>query len=314
MPAYIVRRCLGLVPVLFFLSLVVFAMQYLLPGDPVAVVVGQTTIDREVEQRIRHDLWLDRPLPVRYAHWLWGTVRGDLGRSYRSNEKVLNLIRARVPVTLTLAGAAWLVGLIGIPLGIIAATHHNRRLDIGPSMISVLGISVPSFWLAILLIWLFGVHLHWLPPSGYTSLTTDPVDAVRHLILPAITLGVAGAAVTMRQTRSAMLEVLRQDYINTARSKGLAERRVIGRHALKNALLPVATLLGLQVARLLGGAVVIEQVFAIPGLGRLAVSSINLREVQIVQGVVMMAACMVLLCNLAVDVLYVVLDPRIRPN
>jgi peptide/nickel transport system permease protein len=312
MTAYLTRRLLSLLPVLLFLSIVLFAMQYVLPGDPVAVIVGQTTIDPQVEQQIRRDLLLDRPLPVQYGHWLWGALHGDLGRSYRSHEPVLTLIRARIPVTLQLAGAAWLIGLIGIPLGVIAATHHNQRLDVGASVVSLLGISVPSFWLGILLIWLFGVRLHWLPPSGYTSLTSDPIDGLRHLALPAITLGVAAAAVIMRQTRSAMLEVLRQDFVTTARAKGLEERRVISRHALKNALLPVVTLLGLQVARLLGGTVVIEQVFAIPGLGRLAVSSINLREVQIVQGVVMVAACAVLLCNLVVDMLYVVLDPRIR--
>ena len=312
MSTYVLRRLLTILPVLLFLSMVLFALQYVLPGDPVAVVLGETAVDPQVEAQIREDLMLDRPLPVQYGHWLWRVLHGDLGRSYRSNESVLSLVRVRIPVTLQLAVAAWFVGLIGIPLGVLAATHHNGRLDIGTSVVSLLGITVPSFWLGILLIWLFGVRLHWLPPSGYASIFEDPGDAVRRLALPAITLGVAAAAVIMRQTRSAMLEVLRQDFVTTARAKGLRERRVISRHALKNALLPVTTLLGLQVARLLGGTVVIEQVFAIPGLGRLAVSSIQLREVQVVQGVVLVVACMVLLTNLIVDMLYVVLDPRIR--
>lgn len=312
MSNYVTRRLLTFVPVLLFVSVVLFALQYVLPGDPVAVVLGQTAVDPQVEARIRRDLLLDRPLPVQYAHWLTRVLHGDLGRSYRSNETVLSLVRVRIPVTLQLATAAWFIGLVGIPLGVLAATHHNGRLDVGTSVVSLLGISVPSFWLGILLIWLFGVRLHWLPPSGYVSIFDHPMEAFRRMIMPALTLGVAAAAVIMRQTRSAMLEVMRQDFVTTARAKGLRERRVISRHALKNALLPVATLLGLQVARLLGGTVVIEQVFAIPGLGRLAVSSIQLREVQVVQGVVLVVACMVLLTNLVVDVLYVVLDPRIR--
>lgn len=312
MSRYIARRLLTTVPVLLFLSMVLFALQYVLPGDPVAVIVGETAVDPQVEQQIRRDLWLDRPLPMRYGHWLWQVLHGDFGRSYRSGEPVLELVRARIPVTLQLTAAAWFLGLIGIPLGVIAAINHNGRLDIGVSVISLLGITVPSFWLGILLIWLFAVRLQWLPPSGYVSVLEDPVDAMRLMILPAITLGVTAGAVIMRQTRSAMLEVLRQEYVTTARAKGLPAWRVITRHALKNALLPVTTLLGLQVARLLGGTVVIEQVFAIPGMGRLAVSSIQLREVQIVQGVVLVAACMVLLANLVVDVLYVVLDPRIH--
>ena len=314
MSAYILRRCLTILPVLLFLSMVLFALQYVLPGDPVAVVVGETAIDPAVEAQIRRDLLLDRPLPVQYGHWLWEVLQGNLGKSYRSNEAVLDLVRVRIPVTLQLAVAAWIVGLIGIPLGIIAATHHNGRLDIGTSVVALLGITLPSFWLGILLIWLFGVRLQWLPPSGYASFFSSPLEALRHLILPSATLGVAAAAVIMRQTRSAMLEVLRQDYVTTARAKGLLERRVITRHAVKNALLPVTTLLGLQVARLLGGTVVIEQVFAIPGLGRLAISSIQLREVQVVQGVVLVAACLVLVTNLVVDMLYVTLDPRIRAH
>jgi peptide/nickel transport system permease protein len=312
MTAYVFRRLISVIPVLLFLSITLFALQYVLPGDPVAVVVGETAIDPQVEAQIRRELLLDQPLPVRYAHWLWRVLHGDLGRSYRSNEPVLDLVRQRIPVTMQLTAAAWFVGLVGIPLGVIAATHHNGRLDMTVSVTSLLGITVPSFWLGILLIWLFAVQLRWLPPSGFVSIFENPADALPRMVLPAITLGVTAAAVLMRQTRSAMLEVIRQDYVRTARAKGLRERRVILRHALKNALLPVTTLLGLQVARLLGGAVVIEQVFAIPGLGRLAVSSIQLREVQVVQGVVLMAACIVLLANLIVDVAYVTLDPRIR--
>ncbi len=312
MSGYIARRVLTVIPVLLALSVVLFVLQYVLPGDPVAVIVGQTTVDPVVEAQIRRELLLDKPLVVQYGHWLWRAVHGDLGRSYRTKEPVLALVMDRFPVTLQLATAAWLVGLVGIPAGVLAATRHNSRLDVLASLVSLLGITVPSFWLGILLIWLFGVRLRWLPPSGYVSVLADPIQGLRHLVLPAVALGVAVAAIVMRQTRSAMLEVLRQDYVTTARAKGLAERSVIVRHALRNALLPVVTLLGLQIARLLGGTVVIEQVFAIPGMGRLAVSSIQLREVHIVQGVVLVAACVVLIANLVVDLLYVVLDPRIR--
>lgn len=312
MSGYVVRRFLAVVPVLLTLSIVLFVLQYVLPGDPLAVIVGETTVDPAVEAQIREELLLDKPLPVQYGHWLWRALHGDLGRSYRTKEPVLALVLDRFPVTLQLAIAAWLIGLIGIPAGVLAATHHNTRLDVLASVLSLLGITIPSFWLGILLIWLFGVRLQWLPPSGYTSVLVDPLDGTRHLVLPAVALGLAVAAVVMRQTRSAMLEVLRQEYVTTARAKGLAERSVIVRHALRNALLPVVTLLGLQIARLLGGTVVVEQVFAIPGMGRLAVSSIQLREVHIVQAVVLVAACVVLLANLVVDLLYVVLDPRIR--
>lgn len=312
MTSYAVRRLLALVPVLLFLTLISFVLLYVIPGDPVAVIEGQTTIDPQVAQQIRHELYLDKPLPIQYGHWLWQALHGDLGSSYRSHETVRSLLRQAIPVTVQLAFAGWLIGLIGIPLGVLAATHHNGRLDVGATVLSLLGVALPSFWLGILLIWLLAVRLQWLPSSGYVSIFSSPLSGLEHLVLPAVALGVATAAVLMRQTRSSMLEVLGQDFIRTARAKGVAERTVISRHALKTAILPVLTLLGLQVGRLLGGAVVIEQVFAIPGMGQLAVSSIELREEQIVQGVVLSAACMVLLANLVVDLAYVAFDPRIR--
>jgi peptide/nickel transport system permease protein len=309
---YLIRRLVSVLPVLFVVSVVVFSLIHLTPGDPVRIMLREEA-DPATAATLRRQLGLDRPLPVQYLAWLGRAVQGELGRSIRTRQPVAEAIRQRLPVTLTVAGAALVVGLgIGLPAGILAATRPNSALDVLATLTAVSGVSVPSFWLALLLILLFSLTLGWLPPLGWVSPGHDPAGALRSLILPAITLGTAIAAVVMRMTRSSLLEVLGLDYVRTARAKGLGERRVLLTHALQNALIPVATVVGLQAGALLGGAVITETIFALPGVGRLLVDAIFQRDFPVVQGVVLLLAVNFLVVNLLVDLAYAWLDPRIR--
>ena len=305
MHKYILRRLLYLIPVMFGVSLVVFTMMYFTPGDPARIMLGEAAPAEAVET-LREDLGLNDPFVVQYGNWIWNLVRhGDVGTSFRTRQPVTEMILERFPTTLQLATAGVVVSVvIGVPIGIISATKQYTVIDNVSMFVALLGVSMPNFWLAMLLILLFSVNLGWLPSSGLTSF--------QHLILPAITLGTGSAAVIARMTRSSMLEVIRQDYIRTARAKGQVESVVTNRHALKNALIPIITVIGLQFGGLLGGAVLTESVFSIPGVGRLMVESISARDFPVVQGGVLFIALTFSLINLLVDILYAFVDPRIK--
>jgi peptide/nickel transport system permease protein len=315
MKAYLLRRFVGMATVLLIVSMAVFGLMNFVPGDPIVARYGEdTTLTKEQEDALRRQYGLDKPLPIQYAAWLRGVVTLDFGRSITQRRPVSEMIAERLPVTLQVQGFAFVIILaLALPAGIIAAVFRNSLLDRVVSVAALAGVAMPGFWLGILLIMLFAVKLGWLPVSGYVSLASDPVEALRFLILPALTAALGGtAAVVMRQTRSSLLEVLDQDYVRTARSKGLPERRVIFAHALRNAMLPVATVLGLAIGQLLAGSVIIERIFTIPGMGRLAVDAIFQRDFPVIQAVVLLLAGMVVLANLVTDLAYAVLDPRIR--
>lgn len=312
MGAYIVRRLAQMVPVLLLVSVIVFSLLHLIPGDPALAMLGDQANPQAVAA-LHAKLGLDRPLPVQYLNWLGGVVRGDFGRSIRSNQPVSEAIAQRLPVTLELSIVSVAISLlIAIPAGIVAATKRNSRLDSTLTTFSMLGVSIPHFFMAILLIFAFSLHLGWLPPIGYKPILDDPVDNLKRMIMPAITLGTGLSAIVMRMTRSSLLEVLEKDYIRTARAKGLSEATTMRRHALKNALIPVVTIVGLQIGALLGGTIITETIFALPGIGRLLIDSIFQRDYPLVQGVVLFAALAYLLTNLLVDLEYAFLDPRIR--
>jgi peptide/nickel transport system permease protein len=310
---YIIRRALNAIPVLLFVSVGVFALTSL-TGDPVqALIGGDIASNPELEARLNHDLGLDKPLPIQYVNWLKSAAQGDLGRSIQTHRPVTEALRDRLPTTLQLAGAAWLIGIcISLPLGVLAAVRQNTWVDHAATVVALSGVAVPSFWMGLMFILLFGVWWKVLPPSGFVSLVDSPGDALKHLVLPALTLGLHQTGSLTRQMRSSMVEVLNQDYIRTARAKGLVERHVIISHGVRNAMLPVLTVLGLQAGALVGGTVVIEQVFAIPGMGRLALSSVLTHDIPVIQGFVLLAAFAVVFTNLITDLLYGVLDPRIR--
>jgi peptide/nickel transport system permease protein len=264
-------------------------------------------------QQMREDLGLNDPLPVQYGHWLGDLARGDLGRSFKDRASVGDNITGRIPITAQLGLMALFVAVcVGVPAGTIAAVKRNSPLDYCVTIVAMFGIAVPSFWFAMLLIWLFVVTLGWLPASGFVGIWEDPWPAIQHMLLPVAALGLTLAGSIMRYTRSSVLDVLNQDYVRTARSKGLNERTVIVRHALRNSLLPVVTVVGLQLGYLLGGSIIIENMFAIPGLGRLALDAINGRDYPTLQGVVLLFTVLVLVVNLLTDMSYAVLDPRIR--
>ncbi len=300
-----------MLPVLVLLSVGTFLLLRLAPGDPVRLMLGEDA-DAATVERIRSDLGLDRPLPVQYVIWVSRIVQGDLGRSIRTHQPVGEAILERVPVTLELAVLALALSLlIGVPAGVISATRPSSLADRAVSLVAVGGIAIPTFFLGLLLILLFSLRLGWLPTSGYVPLARDPVQNLRLMILPSIALGTALAAVVARQTRSSLLEVLGREYVVTARGKGLAEPLVVRRHALRNALIPVITVVGLQIGALLGGAVVTEVIFALPGLGRLIVQNIFSRDFPVVQGVVLVLGIVRLAANLLTDLAYGYLDPRI---
>ena len=309
---YLIRRLGSMVPVLLVVSVVVFSLIHLTPGDPVAIMLREEA-DPATADALRKALGLDRPLPIQYVTWLGRALRGELGRSIRTNQPVVEAIRERLPVTLNLAAAATVLALaVALPAGIVSAVRRNSIADITGTLAALSGVSLPNFWLAILLIFLFSLTLGWLPPLGYVSPAKDLWGGLRSLLLPAITLGTAMAAVVMRMTRSSLLEVLQLEFVRTARAKGLGEGRVLLRHALGNALIPVVTVVGLQAGALLGGAIITETIFALPGVGRLLVDAIFQRDFPIVQGVVLFLALNFLVVNLLVDLAYAGLDPRIR--
>jgi peptide/nickel transport system permease protein len=309
---FVGRRLLATAPLLLLVSVVVFSFVHVLPGDPAVLFLGEEA-DPATLARFRTRLGLDRPLPLQYADWLSRALRGDLGRSLRTNQPVTEAIVERLPVTLELLAAALVVSLaIAVPFGIVSAVRRNSGVDVASTVFALWGFSLPNFWLGIILIYVFALLLRWLPSSGFVPLGESVTGNLRSLALPAVTLGTALAALVTRQLRSGMLEVLRQDYVRTAWAKGLDGRRVIGKHALKNALIPVVTVVGLQVGALLGNTIVTESLFALPGVGRLMIDAIFSRDFFVVQGVILFLAVGYVLSNLVVDVLYSYLDPRIR--
>lgn len=312
MLAYAIRRMLLTVPVMLLVATGVFLLLHLTPGDPVGVMLGSDASEsRRLE--VRHQLGLDDPLPTQYARWLGRVVRGDLGRSIFLDKPVTIALLERVQPTLLLAILASLVAIaLGLPAGVLAAQRRGSWLDLGSMGVAMIGISMPTFWLGLNLILLFAVWLRWLPVAGYQPLSSGLWPSLRYLILPALTLGAAQAALLARMTRSMMLETLNQDYVRTARAKGLVERRVVLHHALRNACIPLLTVVGLTFAVLMGGAVVTEQIFNIPGIGRLLIQAIGRRDFPLVQGAVLVIAAIYVLINLLVDLLYAVVDPRIR--
>ncbi|HEY8597715.1 MAG TPA: nickel ABC transporter permease, partial [Thermomicrobiales bacterium] len=302
---FLLSRLVTTVPVLFGVSLLVFMMLHLVPGDPVKMMLSEFQTTPQQVELLRSQLHLDEPLPQQYGRFVVNALRGDLGLSIRSKRPVRNEIGENLGSTLQLAAAALLIAIgIGMPLGIIAALKQHSWFDIGPMIFALSGVSMPSFWLGLLLIFLFSLRLGWFPATGGGDL--------KHLILPALTLGLGASAIIARLTRSSMLEVLRQDYMTTARAKGLNETIVVLRHGLKNALIPVVTIFGLQFGSLLAGAVVVETVFARPGIGRLIVNSILAKDFPMVQGIILFTATAYVVANLLVDLAYGLLDPRIR--
>jgi peptide/nickel transport system permease protein len=308
----VLRRLLATVPVLVLVTAGVFTLIHLTPGDPIDVMMAES-VDPSVKANLRQELGLDRPIYVQYVAWMGRLLQGDLGRSIRNREPVIENVSRRIRPSLQLAALAMAISLVvATPIGILSAAHKNGSVDRLGTSFALFGICMPNFLLALLLIFLFGVKLRWLPISGYTDPLEDPVLGFRSLVLPAVTLGLALAAVVTRTLRSSMLEALSEDYVRTARAKGLPESTVIRRHVLKNALIPVVTVLGLQLGTLIGGAVITEYVFALPGVGRLVVDAVFARDYPLVQGVVLLIAVGFIVSNLVVDLLYGWIDPRIR--
>ncbi len=309
---FLPRRLLQLIPTLFLVSVMIFMLQQLLPGDPALVMAGEEK-DPEVIEQIRKQYRLDQPLPVQYLYWIGGVLQGDLGESMRIKQPVASLIADKLPVTLQLATMAMgFALLIGIPAGILSAVKKGTAWDTAANIFALWGLSTPNFWLGILLIFLFSVQLGWLPASGWVSPFEDLGQSLATTVMPAVVLGNAIAAVLMRHTRSAMLQAMSADYVRTARAKGLRERAVVLRHALRNALTPVITLGALEFGTLLSGAVLTEQVFSVPGFGKLIVDAVFNRDYAVVQGVVLVTATVYVLLNLLADVLYVLVNPRLR--
>ena len=315
MLSFIIRRFASTLPVLIIVSMLTFSLTNVLGGDPLLALMGEEDgrLSPEAEAMLREELGLNDPLPIQYLNWLVDAIRGDLGTSIQSGQPVSEALMDRLPVTIQLGMAAWVFAIaLAIPLGMFAAISRNTWKDQAATAFALAGVATPSFWMGLMLILVFAVWLRLLPPSGFTNLWDDPIDGAKHLVLPAVTLGVNLIGTVARQTRSAMLEVLGQDYIRTARAKGLLERVVLTKHALRNAMLPVVTVLGLQFANLLGGTVIIEQVFAIPGVGRLALGAVFAQDFPVVQGAVLLAAIATLAGNLWADIMYTIFDPRIR--
>ncbi len=309
---YLVKRLATLVPTLILVSMLIFGLQQLLPGDPAKILAGEEQ-DPTVVAHLREKLHLDEPLALRYAYWIGGVLRGDLGESIRNQQAVTDLILQKLPVTLELALLAMLIALlIGIPAGILSAVKRGTAWDYAANVFALWGLSTPNFWLGILLILLFSVQLGWLPASGYVSPFQDLGANLSAMILPAFVLGNAIAAVLMRHTRSSMLQVLTSDYVRTARAKGLNEKTVVFKHAFRNALTPIITLGALELGTLLSGAVLTEQVFTIPGFGKLIVDSVFNRDYAVVQGVVLVTATAYITLNLLADLAYFLVNPRLR--
>ncbi|WP_107340407.1 ABC transporter permease [Agrobacterium pusense] len=312
MPVYIGNRLLVAIPTLLIISIFVFSLQKLLPGDPILAMAGEERDPATIEF-LREKYRLNDPVPMQYLNWLGGVVTGDFGISLRTNQPVLELIGQKLPVTIQLAVMAMFFAMIiGIPIGILAAVKKNTWIDYTANIVALSGLSIPNFWLGIMLILLVSVKLGWLPASGYESIFVDPVRSIETMIMPAFVLGNALAATLMRHTRSAMVAVLSSDYIRTARAKGLSPREIILSHSFRNALLPVITLLALLFGELLAGAVLTEQIFTIPGFGKMTVDAVFTRDYAVVQGIVLCTAVGFILMNLLADIAYVLLNPRLR--
>ena len=312
MGRFVLGRLLAIVPVLVLVTAGVFFLIHLTPGDPIDAMMAESA-DPSVKAALSRQLGLDQPIHVQYLRWMGRVLHGDLGRSIRNNQPVIEDVGRRIRPSVELALLAILIALVvAFPLGILSAARRNTAVDGAGTTFALIGICMPNFLIALLLIFLFGVTLRWLPVSGYTDPLEDPVNGLRSLTLPAITLGLALGAVITRTLRSSLIEALSEDYVRTGRAKGLPEGAIVGRHALKNGLIPVVTVLGLQLGGLIGGAVITEYVFALPGVGRLVVDAVFARDYPLVQGVVLLIALAYIATNLLVDLVYGFLDPRIR--
>jgi peptide/nickel transport system permease protein len=311
----VVRRSLLALPVLWIVSFVSFIGMELVPGDTLSTFFGQADVDITQEQleALEREYGLDRPLLIRYGSWLTDVFQGELGTSLSSGRPVAEIIPDKLFVSIWITSTTLVLNIvIGVFLGLLAGVNAGGKFDMFATFLATWGIATPNFWVAILLIIVFSLYLDLLPASGWVSPMDDPVDAAKHLILPILSLGLLGSASVMRQTRSSMIEVLSQDYVRTARAKGLTERAVVVRHAMRNAMIPVVTVATLQLSFLVGGSVLIEQVFALPGLGRLAVTAVQGKDYPVIQMIVLMAATAIVISNLLADILYAVLDPRIE--
>ena len=309
---YLQARVLALLLILVLMSVVVFSFLHLTPGDPVEAMLG-SEVDQATKDGLRHALGLDRPLPVQYGLWMSRALRGDLGASIQMHQRVSTLLAEKLPVTIELTAAASVVGLlIALPAGVLAAVRRNSAVDLGAMGIALAGVSIPSFWLGVMLILLFALHWRIFPSIGYVPVSRDPIGALRHLVLPAVTLGLGLAGTLTRMVRSGVLEELGHEYVRTAKAKGLRFPTVINRHVLRNALLPTLTVLGVQVSVLLGGAVITEQIFAWPGVGQLAVQAVQSRDYPVLQGSILIIAVLATVVQLVVDLAYAFMDPRIR--
>jgi peptide/nickel transport system permease protein len=310
--AFLTQRLLQIIPTLILVSMLIFGLQQLLPGDPALIMAGEER-DPQVLAEIRQQYRLDQPIPVQYFYWVKGVLSGNLGESMRLKASVGSLVAEKLPVTLQLAAMALLIAIgIGIPAGIVSAVKKETAWDYGANLFALWGLSTPNFWLGILMIFLFSVTLGWLPASGYVKLSENWQSSLATTIMPAFVLGNALAAVLMRHTRSAMLQAMGTDYVRTARAKGLAEGRVVLKHALRNAMTPVITLLALDFGTLLSGAVLTEQIFTIPGFGKLIVDSVFNRDYAVVQGVVLVTSTIYISLNLLADIAYMLVNPRLR--
>jgi peptide/nickel transport system permease protein len=309
---FLARRLLQMIPVLFFVTLIIFALINLIPGDAARLFLGEEATPEAIAA-LRHEMGLDRPVYVQYVRWVGRMARGDFGYSFKDHRPVLQTLFQKVPVTAELTvGALIIAWTVAIPAGVLAAWRQRTAVDYGASAAALGGLSIPNFWLGIMLIYLFAVHLRWLPASGFVPITENLGRNLRALIMPAFNLGIVLAAVVMRQLRSSMLEVLSADFVRTAKAKGLGQIVVLVRHALRNAVIPVITVMGIQLGTLLGGAVITETIFAVPGLGQLAVNSIYGRDYPMLEGVVIASAVAILAVNLFVDIVYSLIDPRIK--
>jgi peptide/nickel transport system permease protein len=312
MTTYLIKRIFILMVTLLLVSITIFAVLMVIPGDPAQIILGIHATP-ETLQGLRQKLGLDQSVTVQYVRYMKNLAAGDLGRSITYDVPIHSLILSRLQVTVPLAILSMIFAIaLSIPMGIYSALHRNRAGDYGIMVFSQIGLAVPAFWAGILLILLFAVTLHWFPAGGFPTWGGDPVKALNALLLPALSLGMVRAAVLTRMTRSSMLEILGEDYIRTARSKGLSERRVIYKHAFRNAIIPVITIIGLQIGDLLAGAIIIENVFYLPGVGRLVFEAIGQRDLPVVQGVVLFIAMVIVIINFITDVSYAYLDPRIR--
>ena len=309
---YVLRRLLHLLPILLIVSFVVFAMLLMLPGDPTLTLLGEQATQAQREA-LRHAMGFDQPMPIQYLRWLLHFLSGDFGRSLRTQEPVGQMLLSRIPVTLELTVLSMILSVaIGIPLGIISALRRNKLTDSVISVIGMAGIALPHFWIGILLVMLLSVYLGWLPPSGYVPIWQDPVANLRLMIMPCLMIGASLSALILRQTRASMLQVLSQDYVRTARAKGANEATVVVEHALRNALIPIVTIIGLQFGNLIGGVVITEMIFSLPGLGRMVVDGIFQRDFAPLQAAILFIVIGTLVVNLITDLTYALLDKRVK--